>query len=77
MTGPPPPRLPALLRSSPDVVREKRRAESLLLTLDLTEDQKASLGPALEELVRRLHLVESGLSLGADLDLSDWPGNSG
>ncbi|MFI1585551.1 hypothetical protein [Embleya sp. NPDC020630] len=42
--------------------------------IDLTEDQKASLVLVLEELVRRLYLVESGLPPGVELNLADWPG---
>ncbi|MEU1107093.1 hypothetical protein ABZ408_40065 [Streptomyces tibetensis] len=49
---------------------ERKVASSQLY---LTAQQKASLSRVLEELVRRLHLVESGLPPGARLDLADWP----
>ncbi|MFJ8677349.1 hypothetical protein [Streptomyces sp. NPDC093589] len=39
----------------------------------LTTQDKESLKGAVEELIRRLHLVESGLDPGEYLDLSDWP----
>lgn len=39
----------------------------------LTEAEKESLRKVLEELVKRLHLVESGLPPGPPLDVSDWP----
>ena len=39
----------------------------------LTAEEKAALAKVLEELVLRLHLVESGLSPGALLTTADWP----
>ncbi|WP_042390598.1 hypothetical protein [Streptacidiphilus melanogenes] len=43
-------------------------------SMALTEGDKASLKVVLEELIRRLHLVESGLPPGDWLDVGDWPG---
>jgi hypothetical protein len=42
-------------------------------SLTLSEQEKSSLQAALEELIRRLHLAESGLPPGDRLDLTDWP----
>ncbi|MCX4882556.1 hypothetical protein [Streptomyces sp. NBC_00847] len=39
----------------------------------LSAQDKESLRRAVEELIRRLHLAESGLHPGRHLDLSDWP----
>ncbi|MFJ3656565.1 hypothetical protein ACIPPR_25085 [Streptomyces nigra] len=42
-------------------------------SLTLSAEDKASLRSAVEELIRRLHLAESGIPPGQHLDLSDWP----
>lgn len=39
----------------------------------LTTQEKEQLKSVLEELIRRLHLVESGLAPGRHLDVNDWP----
>ncbi|MEY9997506.1 hypothetical protein ABIE67_009625 [Streptomyces sp. V4I8] len=50
---------------------DERKVSTRALTL--TTQDKVSLGSVLEELIRRLHLVESGLDPGDYLDLTDWP----
>ncbi|MEV5489643.1 hypothetical protein AB0L47_16810 [Streptomyces bobili] len=50
---------------------DERKVSSASLTL--SSEDKEALRSAVEELIRRLHLAESGLQPGQRLDLSDWP----